>query len=81
MGTMVLDPNYFANNNGLYDIQIHLQCPEDDEPPIPPPPLINTYEPQFLWEGVLIRYPIGLLLAIRIMVFIGYFTLPPPSNY
>ncbi|KAL6340889.1 hypothetical protein AAG906_032000 [Vitis piasezkii] len=30
MGTMVLDPNYYANNSGLCGMQIHLSCPEDE---------------------------------------------------
>ena len=80
MGTMVLDPNYFANNSGLCGIQIHLPCPEDDGLPLPPPQ-IKKQELWFLWEGVWIGYPIGLLLATGFMVLIGYFTLPPPSNH
>ena len=79
MGTMVLDPNYFTNNNGLCGIQIHLPWLEDDGLPLPPP--TNTQVSQFFWEGVWIGYPIVLLLAIGIMVFTGYFTLPPPSNH
>ena len=80
MGTMVLDTDYFANNNVLCGIQIRL-CPEDEDDGLlfPPPPPINTHEPWFLWEGVWIGSPIGLF-AIKIMFGIGYFTLPPPSN-
>ena len=81
MGAMVLDPNYFANNSGLCGIQICLPCSEDDGLSLPLPPPTNTHESCFLWKGVRIGYPIGLLLTIGIMVFIGYFTLPPPSNH
>ena len=45
MSTMLLDLNYFANNNGLCDIQIRLSCLEEDEDgglPLPPPPLPPT---------------------------------------
>ena len=80
MGTMVLDPNYFANNSGLCGIQIHLPCLEDDGFPLPPPPPTLTHKPWFLWEGVRIGYPIGFLFTIEIEVLIRYFTLPPPSN-
>ena len=80
MGARVLDPHYFANNSWLCSIQIRLPCSEDDGLPLPSPPPTNTHESSFLWKGVWIGYPIGLLLTIGIMVFIGYFTLPPPSN-
>ena len=30
MGTMVLDPNYYANNSGLCGMQIHVSCPENE---------------------------------------------------
>ena len=81
MGTMVLNPNYFANNSKLCGIQIRVPCPEDDRLPLlPPPSSIKKHEPWFLWEGVWIGYPIGLLVAIGIMVLTGYFALPPPSS-
>ena len=80
MGTMVLDPNYFANNSGLCGIQIRVPCPKEQ---LTPPVKIEEddhKEPWLLWESVWIGYPIGLLLAIGIMLGIGYFTLPSPSN-
>ncbi|RVW48741.1 Leucine-rich repeat receptor-like serine/threonine-protein kinase [Vitis vinifera] len=80
MGTMVLDPNYYANNSGLCGMQIHVSCPEDE--PLRPTKLRehDNKVPWFLWEGVWIGYPVGLLLAIGIIFLTGYFTLPPPSN-
>ena len=48
MGTLMLDPNYFANNSGLCGIQIRLSCFEDDGLPLPSPPPTNTR---------VIRYP------------------------
>ncbi|KAJ9697694.1 hypothetical protein PVL29_007020 [Vitis rotundifolia] len=80
MGTMVLDPNYYANNSGLCGMQIHVSCPEDEPPPLTKPQEHDHKEPWFLWEGAWIGYPVGLLLAISIIFLTGYFTLPPPSN-
>ena len=80
MGTMVLDPNYFANNSGLCGIQIRVSCPKEQ---LTSPVKIEEddhKEPWLLWESVWIGYSIGLLLAIGIMLGIGYFTLPSPSN-
>ncbi|RVX12758.1 Receptor-like protein 12 [Vitis vinifera] len=76
MGTMVLDPNYYANNSGLCGMQIHVSCPEDE--PLRPTKLRehDNKVPWFLWEGVWIGYPVGLLLAIGIIFLTG----PPPSN-
>ena len=80
MGTMVLDPNYFANNSGLCGIQIRVPCPKEQ---LTPPVKIEEddhKEPWLLWESVWIGYPIGLLVAIGIMLGIGYFTLPPSNH-
>ena len=86
MGTMVLDPNYYANNSGLCGMQIRVPCLEDDGLPLPPPPPTtktqehHRKEAWFLWKGVWIGYPVGLLLAMGIIFGTGYFTLSPPLN-
>ena len=80
MGTMVLDPNYFANNSRLCGIQIRVSCPKEQLTPPVKMEKDDHKEPWLLWKSVWIGYPIGLLLVLGIILGIGYFTLPPPSN-
>ncbi|RVX12860.1 LRR receptor-like serine/threonine-protein kinase FLS2 [Vitis vinifera] len=65
MGTMVLDPNYYANNSGLCGIQIHVSCPEDEPPPPTKPQEHDQKEPWFFMGRCMDWVPGWLLVSNR----------------
>ncbi|WOH15431.1 hypothetical protein DCAR_0934971 [Daucus carota subsp. sativus] len=71
------DPSYFANNSGLCGMQIRVNCSkgeptsnegqeEDDD----------EKEPLFLWTGVWIGFPLGLISSVLTAFLGGYFVIP-----
>ncbi|XP_050276386.1 receptor-like protein 46 [Quercus robur] len=72
------DPNSYANNNGLCEMQIQDLCPED----LPPTnlPKDESKETWFKWEGVWIGYLVGFFVIVGSLYINGYFVLVPSTR-
>ena len=73
------DPSFYANNNGLCEMQIQVPCPEDLLPTKPPG--VENKETWFSWEGVGIGYTIGFFVTVGILYLTNSFVPTKPPNY
>ena len=67
------DPNFFANNSLLCGMQIQVPCLEELSPTKPLKD--ENKERWFLWEGIVIGYSFGFIIAVGILDHTGYFVL------
>ncbi|KAE8678131.1 H/ACA ribonucleoprotein complex subunit 1-like protein 1 [Hibiscus syriacus] len=74
----LVDLRIYANNSGLFGVQIRVPCEEDLVPP--GSPFIKKQDTMFSWVATAIGYAIGFLFSTVVIYVIGYFNRAPSHH-